>query len=628
MGKKAQTSAKADNLPEEIQKIKAAFDKVFDNKEYKDRREKMYQHKQLYLSELWPDGQDKSYSRVQINYIFSNIEQAAPLLTDNRPIWHLQARSPRFQKLAGLYDRALEYLWDFREMDDRTFDEVKDSLLFGKAITKVFWNDEEDEVDFELIDPSTFCLAPGYKDLWKAPWCGERGRKALSWIRTVFPDEWMNVKPEGSSFETERNLQETQSIELESLFADVYQVWFRDDEMVDEMIKIQESAYDHEGKEYKVDKEKKSGKYKKKYPNGRLLVFTATAVLQDIPSPFDHGKPPYADLSNYKVNHEFWSMGEVEQIRELHRELNTQFQALVRQGRVGENPNYTFIADLIDMDADQLKEVFFEGGNFFPVANNPEGKSPISRIETGGIDKKHLELMQVLRRAIREMSSQTEITEGIPAKKERQSATEIGAMLESSFTRVRQKVRNLEFFIKRKNWLTVSLMQQYYDEPRFISFQQESDEGQQVAWAVVSNQRATAVNHMKPEREENEPEEEYVARLAGDEDYNSFLPDEEEGEKDLDPIYFPFQVQIQSSSTLPKDQQSLANLYLKLGAIQVTPASPVDIEAILTALQVPDAQAIIARKEKEKQEMMKMKQQQAMPPPKRGPGPVIQRQGA
>ena len=99
--------------------------------------------------------------------------------------------------------------------------------------------------------------------------------------------------------------------------------------------------------------------------------------------------------------------------------------------------------------------------------------------------------------------------------------------------------------------------------------------------------------------------------------------------KDLDPIYFPFQVQIQSSSTLPKDQQSLANLYLKLGSIQVTPASPVDIEAILTALQVPDAQAIIARKEKEKQEMMKMKQQQAAPPPRGGPGPVLpQRQGA
>ena len=183
-----------------------------------------------------------------------------------------------------------------------------------------------------------------------------------------------------------------------------------------------------------------------------------------------------------------------------------------------------------------------------------------------------------------------------------------------------------EKFVKRRNWLSVSLMQQYYDEPRFVSFKTETEEGQIGDWAVVSNQRSTALNLMKPQQEEEETKEDWLGRVATDEDYNAML--DEADEKGLDPIYFPFQVQVESSSSLPKDQQSLANMYLKLGAIQITPQSPVDGQAILTALQIPDAQAITARKEKEKQDIIKAKQQQAAPPQGRGPGPVLpMRQG-
>ena len=624
MAKKAPTS---DNLPEEIQKIKASFDKVYDSDVYKQRREKMLAHKNLYKSELWKPDMDASYSKAQINYIFSNIEQTAPLLTDNRPIWFLQSRSPRFQKLSLLYNKALEYIWDFRELDDLLFDTVKDDLLFGKGIVKAYWNDEEEEVDYDLIDPSTFCLAPGYTDLWKAAWCGEKSKKPMTWIRSVFPDTWQNVKPEGRDPEDNKSLGEAYSIELENWAAEVYQIWIRDDAMVEEMIKIEEVAYDAGGKEHTVTKKKKSGKKVKKYPNGRLLVFTATAELRDIPSPFDHGKPPYADMSNYKVNHEFWSMGDPEQIRELHHEINRQIQAMVRQGRVGENPNYTFNKEALGVDATQLKDLFFEGGNFWPAEPSPDGSDPINRVDGGGIDREHIDLIMLLQKGVEKISSVNPTAEGVPAKKERQSASEYAGQLESTYVRVRQKVRNLEKFVKRLNWLTVSLQQQYYDSPRYISFKEETEEGQAGGWAVISNQRDTALNYYRPQRqinEEGKPEEQgaYEARLEADEDYNSLVQD-----KDLDPIHFPFRVQIQSSSSLPKDRQSLANLFLRLAGVQITPNSPMTIPALLKALQIPDGQNIAAEKEKEKERIIKAKMAQGAAPPGRGPGPVL-KQGA
>ncbi|MGB8275034.1 MAG: hypothetical protein WCF16_07155, partial [Alphaproteobacteria bacterium] len=506
-----------------------------------------------------------------------------PLLTDNRPVWFLQARSPRYQKLAGLYDAALQYLWDYRDAEDFLADAVTDDLLAGNALVKTFWDEDEEEVDFMLVDPATFCVAPGYTDLWKAAWCGERGRKAMTWIRDAFPDTWQNVTPEGYDPTRSQPLGECFDIELENMFAEVYQIWIRDESMREQMIK------DSQGEPEDAPK--------KKYPNGRIIVFTASTVLSDEPSPFDHGKPPYIHLRNYKIPHKFWAMGEVEQIRELHKEINTQLQAIVRQGRVGENPNYEYDTELIDIDSEQLKAEFFNGGMFIPSRRSPDGESAIRKIDTGGIDRRHIEVMNLLRMAIREMSSVTEITQGLPPKKERQSASEIGAMLESSYTRIRQKVRNLEHFIKRWNWQVVSLMQQYYTEERYIAFKEETEEGQVGAWDIISNKPETVKNLYKPQPmtdEEGEPEapEEYEKRLANDEDYQ-FMLKTFEGEKQ-DRVHFPFLIQVQSSSTLPKDKQSLANLYLRLAGIQTTPNSIVDDKAVLDALQVPDRQSIIA----------------------------------
>lgn len=597
MAEKAQTSKE---LPKEIQKIQEAFDRVYNSPEYEKRRQKMVAHKNLYKAELWEPDMDASYSKAQVNFVFSNIEQAAPLLTDNRPIWFLQSRSPRYQKLASLYNKALEYLWDYRELDNFMFDAVKDDLLFGKAIASVFWNEEDKEVDYELIDPSTFCLAPGYKDLWKAAWCGEKSKKPISWIRTVFPDTWMNVKPEGWDPKDKKNLTENYSIELENMSAWVYQIWLRDDEMIEEMISTEEVLAEG-GSEQK--------KRKAKYPNGRLVVFTPTCVLRDIESPFEHGKPNYVDLSNYKVNHEFWSMGDVEQIRELHKEINRQIQAIVRQGRVGENPNYTYDPEAIDIDSDELKKDFFEGGNMWPARPRPDGTSPIQAVETGGIDRRHVEVVRMLIELLRTVSSQTELSEGRSPKKERLSASEYAGLLESSYVRVRQKVRNIEFFIKRLNWLSVSLQQQYYTEPRYISFLAESEEGQVGDWEVISNRASTVKNFYRPQRGEATAEE-YEKQVATDEDYQFFLAEYPES-KDFDPVYFPFQVQVQSSSTLPMDKQSLAKLYLQLAGIQVTPNSIVDAEAVMEALQIRDRQSITARKNKEKEKILQARMQQA-----------------
>ena len=161
-----------EELPKEYSAMKTIFDKEYDSDEYVERRKKMNEWLELYEAKLWKDGLDDNASKVQVNYIFSNIQALCPLLTDNKPIWHIRAEEPVFQNLANLYNKAGEYLWEAEEMSDLVYLVELDALLWPVALTKTYFDSETDKIVTELADPRNFVIAPGYEDVWKAPWCG------------------------------------------------------------------------------------------------------------------------------------------------------------------------------------------------------------------------------------------------------------------------------------------------------------------------------------------------------------------------------------------------------------------------------------------------------------------------
>ena len=198
-------------------------------------------------------------------------------------------------------------------------------------------------------------------------------------------------------------------------------------------------------------------------------------------------------------------------------------------------------------------------------------------------------------------------------------------MIESSYTRIRQKVRNLEGSLKRVNYLHIDLMQQYYDMPRYFSTKSGDEQGTRVDFGLVGNSANVFRQVNKPERiklddGEMEKEEAYEQRVKEDGDYQETERLIEEVFHKVDPIHFKFKIEIQTNSTLPMDKQSLANLYLRLAEVRNTPDSIVDAEAVMDILQIPDKEAIINRKEQEKKKIMQAK---AGPSPQgKGPPPL------
>ncbi|MFA5376773.1 MAG: hypothetical protein WC455_13575 [Dehalococcoidia bacterium] len=600
-GKKAKKEKEDDDGWKNLKEI---VDRVFENT--KTDRAEMQENLDLYNGKIWNEKELRpEETRAYHNLAFSTVQSIAPTLSDNRPIWSLVSRYHFTQKIANSYDAALRYAWDKQEMSMTVHECTLDAMIQKVGIFYVYYDYDGKELCIEAQDPKTFFIAPGYSDPWKAPWCGIRERKPLSALRAMFPDV-EEIKPDGDDAEAylahSVKYGEASDTDLDQYFATLTILWMKDEKTEREI--EEEFEVTGENGEKTTEKRKRT---EKAYENGKFVYFTGDQYLGTLPSDFDHGKPPWVPLYNYKKPHDFLGTSEIDHIKGLIREYNLQLQKILGWLRKYSDPNWLFDANQI---ADEnFKQTFHKGGQIYAVDKSNATRPAVEKADVGQVQTDIYNVLGLIPRLIEEDSGATDVSKGIASKKQRQSASEIAILVESSYTRTRQRVRNLEWSLKRVCWLLVRLMQQYYDEDR--PFHNKKDD--EVMFDNVSNKRDFAVNRIvspqtmlkgqqKEEGQEvqmNEKEQEEY------EDYKKFC----EVYGDQDPVYFDFDIEIQTNSSLPLDKQSLANLAVRLYQMKA-----IDRSALLETLQYPRWEDISER-------MDKMEQAAQQPPgaPPAGP---------
>lgn len=566
--------------------MREQFDKVWDSAEYKARRQKMERHLKEYRGEWWNQSNLKANdSKVFANFLFATVQSIVPLLTDNKPIWYARAREPHKQGAMEMWRLAGEYLWDKLDCDNKLYQVMQDACLWPVGLWKLYWDVDEDELAIDVDDPRTFVIAPGYDDLWGCAWCGTKTSRPMTWVKSMYPDAFDMVEPDSGGEKAKSDP------ELEGQYVTVYEVWIKDEEIEDVL------EGDDEWLGGIKIKEKTPAK-REKYPNGRIVVMTNTVTLEDKESPFNHGRPPWIPFYDYRVPHDFWGMGEGDQIEELNRELNFRLQTLASHAQRTQKPNYLLDVSC-GLDPDVVKEGIDTGGNIWAV-NSGYLDNALKSVEEARINEIHIQLVSMIPQIMEEVTGVTDISKGMAAKKERQSASEVSILIESSYTRTRQRVRNLEWSLRRAYYLILELMQQFYTEPRPFRFT-EGDGN--VGWAYASNSPQMALEATKPRQYPQEPDEQYQMRVNQDQDYVRLL---EELAENPDNVYTKFDIEIQTNSSLPVDKQAQANLMLKLATVRPQPDSVVDAEAVLDALHLPKEE-IMKRKQRQMQQMMAMK---------------------
>jgi len=566
-------------------KLSAKIDNIFSSN--KGVYEKMERFMKRYKGEWWGKNVDENDSKIHANYIFSTVETVAPLLTDNRPIWSVRARQSFMQNHVEAFSVALEYLWDKLRMDNKLFLWVKNSLIMKTGIAKARWDNTSKEVAIDNVDSRTFFIAPGYTTIEDSPMCGERMTKPLSFVRFKYPKKFKEVT-QAMGNDALSNLQDW---ELEDHKEKFYEVYLRDSTVEDYYI-------DDDGKETKEKTENKQSR--KKFPNGKIKVMMRGVTLEEKPWPFS--RPPYIALYDYTVPHEFWGMSEPDQIEEMNLSFNRSLQLMhTWMTSYGDPP---WILDPNSgLTADDVKKQLKQGGAVFEGIQT--GSQPIlDKVSADPINQTVPLLMNAIQRLMEEVSGVTDVSKGQVGKSQRQSATEISTLIESAYTRMRQRVRNLEHSVSELLHLMIEMMQKFYSELR--EFQVQSDEGPQRFTVSNRNDFAQkAVGAPAPDMGEDE-----AAQLEND--ANRFMA--EFGE--VDPIYAAFDLTIDTNSTLPMDKQSKANMFLRLLEMAVgDPTTSMPMwKATLEALRLPRHRQIIEEMQQQMQQLSQQGQPQQGPP--------------
>jgi hypothetical protein len=591
--------------------------RVYNSSEQKKFRNKMNEYLDYYRNNYWDldneqlkpdDGQE---SEISVNLLFSTIATIAPLLTDNRPIWYARAREPWAQGFADRLKTITDILWTDLDMDMTVLKVCTDSLIMRFGMFKIWFDpkgrDGDGEIKIEGVDPRTFVIAPGYTDAWEAPWCGTVTARPLSWIWQTYPTKKKQIQPDKileNDLDKDGNMIERSDIEVCDRTATVYEIWIQDCEVMTEIIKNAET-----GEEQKVSKPK--------YPHGRYLVFCQgvkgkVVVLDDRPYPYHHGKPPFVPLYDYIDPHKFTGICEADQLSGLILETNYLFRKVTRHIRNWSAPNHA-VEEGSGITQEQWKKDAPGGNKLFTLKS---GKQPPLPIETPKLDSMALNFFNTLFGLIEEVSGVSEISKGRVTKKERQSASEIQSLIETSHTRTRQRVRNLEWSLKRLFKLVLEMMMQFYIEPNPRTYSKRADDGYE--WYQVSANKqfvSSMINdYYKKAIQDAEQDKEEIARL--EKEKNETLIDFNAKYLDTTSVYIPIEPEIQTNSSLPMDKQALANLALRLFEIQA-----LDREALFEFLRLPRAEETVQRMDEK--EAQAAQAQQGPPPgaPPQGPPP-------
>lgn len=611
---------------EDWKKLKEVIDVIFEDT--KDARKKMEDHYNMFLGKIWDkDKLNEWDSEVYYNMAFSLVQAQAPLLTDNNPIPTVVPRFDFLEKVANSYTLAVQYLWDALEMPMKTQKALIYAMVKKIGIFKVYYNKNKGfggDLCCDIVDPSEFFIAPGYDDEWEAPFCGCKSIKPLSWIRANFP-EAKDIKAETSLFKKDEDknafkYQDAKDFELDVRFATVYEVFIRNADFVADFPTLDTNDGEKKGflsflkkkKGKKEDESEEAEEKEEEQDYGKYIYFTSDQFLAEKPSSDRHGLPPYVSLRNYIDPSGFLGIDEIDQTETLIKEMNIMLQAIVKYAKNHLDPNYEFDVSQ-NADKDDIQDRLHKGGQIFSK-NGMNNTNPLLKpVFEAQMNPVVLNLFGIIPNLLEEISGITDVAKGEASKKQRQSASEIAILLESSHTRIRQKVRNLEWSLKRVCYLFVKLMQQYYTEPRDIY--NKTEDGYE--YSKISNSPQAAQNMIANPQSIMKGQQFEQGQIKANEitpeeqqeydDYKKYM----EAFGDADPVYFDFDIQIDTNSTLPLDKQTLANMFIRLAQMQL-----VDRDAVLEVLKVPKWKEIVDRMNRKEEEM---KQAKMGGPPPGGP---------
>ena len=452
--------------------VKKLMNKFYQFKRVREQDSKNWiSYYKLFRGQQWDKRPTWKTSEI-VNLIWQTIQSQVPLQTDVRPKFTFLAMEPQDVPFAEIVNKICDSEWEKNNWMMIVQEVILDGYITGSGISSMMYDplaeyglgapvykseeplycypDPECTNINDSVSQAFFKASPVPTDRLKAKY----PRRAHLIKSDVSSDKLFRDKYEMTRQYLTENQSLTQQMPELTYDADtvndysikktmLFECFLKPDDIVEhsEMSESGEKVY----------------KLSKKYPKGRYVCIANGMILHDSELPFDDILIPFHKYVNYLDPRKFWGISEVEQLASPQIILNKILSYTIDVLLYTSNPIW-IVDHSADVDTDNLNN----------IPGTIVEKSPGAEVRRENGPPLNPGFTQILDRIINwfnDVSGTSDFSRG-EAPGGVTAASAIEQLISASRTRIRQRMRNLDCYLKDagRQWLNRVL--QYYTAPR------------------------------------------------------------------------------------------------------------------------------------------------------------------
>lgn len=449
---------------------------------------------------LRDDGKQNYAGRAKlfIPYVFSTIETIIPRLIGNKPKIEAVPREPNDVLNAKANSALFDYEWDMMEMKKILKSWVKQTLIYGMGVVKLYWNYDEEAGDdhpkAELVDLFDFYYDPNATSFKDCRYIVHRTEKCLEDLKAnenyIIPKELVTkVTQDEYKIQRDAILGLTKPNDRDSKKVEVLEYW---------------GEYDLGNGEEEC----------------LIVVANKEFLIRAEKTPFNHGIKPFVKMIDVEDPHSMEGIGEVEQLASLQYELND-----VRNQRMD---NVTLILNRMwkvvktgDVDEDDLVS---EAGKIIHVGD----KDALEPILTPDVTASAYNEESLIKQDMQYVSGVNDYVAGNAGSSSQQggtgslnrTATGVMLMQEAGNARFKYKLDNIEDSLKDFGEQLLGLNQQFINKDIMLKITNMPG----YDWAIVPEQEIKGQFDIQVEGGSTQPMNKSVRRAEARELLNTVIP--------------------------------------------------------------------------------------------------------
>lgn len=576
-------TAQSDQTPEEKKLVKTIMS-MFGR--YKAARkpydEKWLDYYRMFRGRQWFETRPTYRHSEVINLIFQHIQSVAPLQLDARPRISFVATEPSDQEFAQILDQVCEFDWEKNNWMLELAEVIYDGYIYGTGISTMEYDDDADygigRICFKSMDPLYTYPDPSSRDvnketrgfIYAEPMdidvAKRKWPKSKDFIKADVFDVNRSSKTDlqqvkyKSPTDTKVILEGESTSSLadknEALIITCY--WYPD-EIEEEEKKKDPSESDPQGGVEFIQR--------LRFPKGRKTIVCGNHILEDGPIPYEDGKIPFSKYINYALPREFWGISEVEQLASPQKTFNKLVSFSLDVLTLMGNPVWVVSSDS-GVDVDNLY-------NRPGLIVEKEPGSEVRREEGVQLQPYVLQLIDRMKGWFDQIGGSQDVTRGVnPTGVTAASAIE--SLMDAAQTRIRQKMRNLDAFLRDAGQQYVSRALQFYTFPKMYRITNDQNSEKYFKF------------HVEDVDDEETGEKKKMAIVR------PYLKDQEGVWQPSDEMKFilrgDLDVRANTGSSLPFSKAERDQKYLNLFDRGI-----IDAEEVLKGIEFPGAEAILQR---------------------------------